>query len=385
MKLMKLYHHHVGLVGSDDFGKTVFKAIPNSFIRLHAEKEVREELGDAVDKLFPSGYFNCWGVPSGADKVIGKLSEDDCVLLIKALNAPDGIPALCQVKLFWRVQLPALSKSLWGDDKFPYIFFFETEPLIFDWITFLEEMGYKPNLNPRGQFSSVSDGSLKKWGGAAEYVSHLRRSYAKEANLFSDVSPIDVATEASFQYTNMGSSQVNKEISAIREEFMTYPGSPPLIQEAGFVSVQALSRSSAFSVLVRRAYGFRCAMCGAGAKGPNGESEVDGAHIYPKRMKGSDDIRNGLCLCKKHHWAFDVGWISLSENYTLTVNPETPKDPDYSFIHMCHGKKLNLPINPDYWPHSVFIEAHLKMQQDLAASETSSEKITPATNIALPV
>ena len=83
---MKMYYHHVGQIGSEDFAKTVFKTIPNSFVRLHAEPEIRDDLGDALDKLFPSGYFNCWGVPSGAGKVIKNLSENDFVLLVKTLN-----------------------------------------------------------------------------------------------------------------------------------------------------------------------------------------------------------------------------------------------------------------------------------------------------------
>ena len=360
---MKIYYHHVGQIGSEDFEKTVFKTIPNSFVRLHAEPEIRDDLGNALDKLFPSGYFNCWGVPSGAGKVIKNLSENDFVLLVKTLNEPNSIPVLCEVKLFWRIQLPILSHALWGDNNFPYIFFFDTEPLSFDWVTFLEEMDYKTNLNPRGQFSSVGDATLKKWRGANGYISHLRQSYGKAENLFSDVTISDVVTEPSFQYKNASSSKVNKEISVIRDEFLAYGDNPPLTQDEGFIPVQILARSSAFSILVRRAYGFRCAMCGTSAKGPKGESELDGAHIYPKRLKGADNVQNGLCLCKKHHWAFDVGWISLLEDYSLVINPNTPEHPDYSFIHECYGRKINLPINSDHWPHSVFIKAHQKLQQ----------------------
>ncbi len=32
---------------------------------------------------------------------------------------------------------------------------------------------------------------------------------------------------------------------------------------------------------------------------------LDGAHLRPKRLKGTDDARNGLVLCALHHRALD--------------------------------------------------------------------------------
>jgi len=88
-------------------------------------------------------------------------------------------------------------------------------------------------------------------------------------------------------------------------------------------------RDAAFRIEVKRAYGFRCAICGTSLQGPKGHYEVQSAHIYPKSEDGSDDLRNGLCVCRMHHWALDVGWVSLSDDHTVLVRPGLPESVDY--------------------------------------------------------
>jgi hypothetical protein len=62
-----------------------------------------------------------------------------------------------------------------------------------------------------------------------------------------------------------------------------------------------------FSLDVREAYGHRCAFCGAVLGGVRGiRPGVDAAHILAWSKHDLDVIRNGICLCKLHHWAFDA-------------------------------------------------------------------------------
>ena len=104
------------------------------------------------------------------------LAVGDAVLLVETATELGGnIPALGQVKTFIRHEFPSLSFSLWGNSHFPYIFFFETEPLEFQWNEFLSDVGYAPNWDPRGRFYSVSDEKLVKLGGAEKYVEQIRR------------------------------------------------------------------------------------------------------------------------------------------------------------------------------------------------------------------
>lgn len=74
---------------------------------------------------------------------------------------------------------------------------------------------------------------------------------------------------------------------------------------------------------MKQAYDHTCAVCGASRFSPEGNPEIEAAHIYPKRQDGSDDVRNGVALCKLHHWAFDTGWLSLSDEHEVLVKSAT--------------------------------------------------------------
>lgn len=63
-------------------------------------------------------------------------------------------------------------------------------------------------------------------------------------------------------------------------------------------------RSLAFARVVKQAYHYQCAACGLRIFF-EGASLVDAAHIVPFSVSYDDDPRNGLTLCKNHHWAMD--------------------------------------------------------------------------------
>lgn len=63
-------------------------------------------------------------------------------------------------------------------------------------------------------------------------------------------------------------------------------------------------RDTAFGRTVRRAYDYRCAACGI--RVVLGDIFiVDGAHLIPFSESHDDDPRNGIALCKNHHWSMD--------------------------------------------------------------------------------
>ena len=77
-------------------------------------------------------------------------------------------------------------------------------------------------------------------------------------------------------------------------------------------------RDSQFRPAVLRAYAYRCAVCGCALK------LVDAAHIVPVSFPGStDDVTNGLALCRLHHGAYDNGLLGVRSDYSVMVNPET--------------------------------------------------------------
>ena len=79
-------------------------------------------------------------------------------------------------------------------------------------------------------------------------------------------------------------------------------------------------RSAGFRQAIMGMYDYTCAVCELRIVTLDGESVTEAAHIIPFSVSKNDDIRNGISLCKLHHWAFDRGLISLSETYKVIAS-----------------------------------------------------------------
>ncbi len=178
---MQLFYHHVGQTGATkDFPKTVYNKLPISLIQDNVPEETLSayQILPRLKRAFPSGFFNCWGVPTGAKSVIRRLSMGDVVLLIEKAGRLDGeIPVLCEVKAFWPIELPQLSRALWGDVKYPYIFFFESEPISLTWPELRTQLNYSENFDPRGNFYAVRIDRLDGLDGVDRYIQFVRQNY----------------------------------------------------------------------------------------------------------------------------------------------------------------------------------------------------------------
>lgn len=95
--------------------------------------------------------------------------------------------------------------------------------------------------------------------------------------------------------------------------------------------------------------------------------EVEATHIVPHNYKGKDDLCNGLALCRLHHWAFDVGWITLTDNFIIQVSSRVDSIPNdygrignYDFIKAFSTKSLKifLPSKKEVYPHPASISWH---------------------------
>ena len=87
------------------------------------------------------------------------------------------------------------------------------------------------------------------------------------------------------------------------------------------ITKESVLRNRGFRQAVIEAYGYRCAVCGLKIKSPDSITwEVQAAHIVPSSSLGRDDICNGVALCRLHHWAFDVGWFTLLDNYKVQAS-----------------------------------------------------------------
>jgi putative restriction endonuclease len=155
-----------------------------------------------------------------------------------------------------------------------------------------------------------------------------------------------------------------EEIEEEKSELTQAVESEPELTEddTEFIETRRKARDSAFRELVRDTYENTCAVCGNQRESPNGNPEVEAAHIYPHSVGGSDDIRNGIALCKFHHWAFDSGWISFTDDHEIIVAEATDKN-GYHELKQLEGRSLRLPENKEAHPHPMFLEKHREIQE----------------------
>ena len=120
-------------------------------------------------------------------------------------------------------------------------------------------------------------------------------------------------------------------------------------------------RDENFKKDVRAIYQNRCAISGVNLYAPNGDLELQAAHIFPKSQNGRDDVRNGILLSRIFHWALDCGWISISEDYHILVRHDIPKTDDFKILWKYKESALNLPIDKKCYPHKIYLSEHRKL------------------------
>jgi putative restriction endonuclease len=131
----------------------------------------------------------------------------------------------------------------------------------------------------------------------------------------------------------------------VKEESLTYSTTMP-------------KRDKAFRDIVVREYDFTCAVCKAKFR-LNSLVEATAAHIIPKHKNGSDDPRNGLSLCRTHHWAFDSGIFTLTDDYEIMLSPAVEQADSRNFVLLeMESKPVLLPGNETVYPHQEAIRWH---------------------------
>ena len=121
-----------------------------------------------------------------------------------------------------------------------------------------------------------------------------------------------------------------------------------------------IARSRAFQKLTTDYYQNKCAVCSNGFSDKNGRTEVEAAHIVPRGKKGADDARNGLALCRSHHWAFDRGLWGVGSDGKINVPPDILKLPANAALKSIVGKSLTPPSIASKTPDAAALAWHRK-------------------------
>jgi HNH endonuclease len=81
---------------------------------------------------------------------------------------------------------------------------------------------------------------------------------------------------------------------------------------------------------------------------------LEAAHIVPYLGPETNKLQNGILLRSDLHTLFDLGLLSVSKTYEVTVHPSLTKS-DYNEYS---GKKIHLPKDPGDWPSAAALEQH---------------------------
>lgn len=123
-------------------------------------------------------------------------------------------------------------------------------------------------------------------------------------------------------------------------------------------------RLAKFRDTVLGAYSHKCAFCQIQL------SLLDAAHIIPVASPVStDEVVNGVALCKLHHFAYDANLVSFDERYrieisqsrvqALTASKLAGRLPEFQ---SAMGKTLLLPLNARQHPNPDYIKKSRRMR-----------------------
>lgn len=119
--------------------------------------------------------------------------------------------------------------------------------------------------------------------------------------------------------------------------------------------VRRSSAGRAFSERVRIAYRDRCAV--SGARLPRlpstGSPGVEGAHILPWSRYDLNSLRNGICLDKLCHWAFDAGVMRIDyqdDAYVVSIPNQVNIDAGPNGMDLSYFESFVGPIPVDRFP-----------------------------------
>ena len=108
-------------------------------------------------------------------------------------------------------------------------------------------------------------------------------------------------------------------------------------------AVMQAVRDRGFQRMIRVLYGDTCSMCGLRLVMPEGHTALEAAHVVPYSECYNDDPRNGLGLCRVHHWCLDEGLVG-DDDYRVVVSELLDrKRPTEGRVLELEGAELQLP------------------------------------------
>lgn len=183
------------------------------------------------------------------------------------------------------------------------------------------EFGYSPSwggIKARIKYAEIDPdlfGLLTDARTRKEVRAKLLESYFGDATA-AGIEGVSKENKLTFEYTG-------KILSLVAEPF--HPNHTDL-KKKYYRKAYSQVRDQGFSKAVRESYSYSCAVCRDKVVTPDGKALVEGAHIIPWHESNNDDPRNGLSLCRNHHWMFDHFMFTIREDFSIKISKWLKKD-----------------------------------------------------------
>ena len=148
-------------------------------------------------------------------------------------------------------------------------------------------------------------------------------------------------------------------LESIADDVVTKQTTPR--QAYSRVQVRGMAQQ-VFRRILLSTYGGRCAVSKF-----NEPQLLEAAHILPWRESNQDqrlDPRNGILLSVIHHRFFDLGWMVLNPDYTMSANVTglRSRSTEREMLEQLDGVSIALPANEQHWPDPLLIERRYTKQ-----------------------
>ncbi|HEX9927284.1 MAG TPA: HNH endonuclease [Pyrinomonadaceae bacterium] len=118
-------------------------------------------------------------------------------------------------------------------------------------------------------------------------------------------------------------------------------------------------RDKAFRGVIMRLYDYTCAACHLRVITINGETAVEAEHIIPFSISHDDNVGDGISLCKLHHWAFEIGLISINDKFQIVVSKSFEESGGEAFLlRRLQTQPILLPKQKPFFPSLMTIRWH---------------------------
>jgi len=207
---------------------------------------------------------------------------------------------------------------------------------------------HQPFKNSEQSYNALNDpGSIKKFTGIVDYtyLDEELWTYLQDQAALNMLR--DGLIQSYFPRYKVQIEGIVKEEKEISGYETVLKGEPDKIKET-----KSTYRSTAFARIIRDLYDYRCAACGLRLN-LNGLVIIDAAHLIPFSESQDDDPRNGIALCKNHHWAMDKFLIVPGTDKLWHVSPELDdRIEGCKEIISLNKRKILLPQDDKYYPKS---------------------------------